>query len=140
MQAWQFHLSSFYRCCGVGATVTSDSMWIPAKKAERMWRMCWRNWYGPKSPVKIKNSYDMKGQDRKGLTLSSMQHEVVVFAILPAQSNINASSAVWMMLQCFPAHITSKFKRITVLKHRCNPIIVSCMTRILFFKNGHIKL
>ncbi len=44
-------------------------------------------------------------QDQKGLTISSIQHEAVLSAILPV--HINASSAECVMLQCFPALIVS---------------------------------
>jgi hypothetical protein len=49
------------------------------------------------------------------------QQNVIVqlyLAIVPA--HINASSAVCVMFQCFPAHIISTFKPIVALKHRCN--------------------
>jgi hypothetical protein len=78
-------------------------------------------------------------QDRKGLTLSSIQHEVVLSAILPV--HINVLSAVCVMLQCFPPPIISKFKPIVALKHtcRCNLILVLWMKRILFYKNEIIE-
>jgi hypothetical protein len=54
--------------------------------------------------------------------------------------HINASSAVCVMLQCFPALKISKFKPIVALKHRCNSIIlVLCVTRILFLTNKLIE-
>lgn len=42
---------------GVGATMVKDSICNPARKAARIWYICWRNWYLPQSPERIeKNS------------------------------------------------------------------------------------
>jgi hypothetical protein len=93
--------------------------------------------YGVLRKCYVKKTCLTAAQDRKGLTLSSMYHEVVLSAILPV--HINASSAECVMLQCFPVLMISKLKPIVVLKHRCNPILVLCMKRILFFTDGLIE-
>jgi hypothetical protein len=75
-------------------------------------------------------------QDRKGLTLVVIACNMKLsFLVSFLYIDINASSAVCVMLQCFPALIIFKFKPVS-----CFILILAlCMKRILFFMNGLIE-